>query len=105
MVGWEVFHAPDIVGLEVLQTFRGLIRGGKVSPGRAEAAVTDFSRFRLVRHHHARYEGRVWELRDALTAYDAAYVAVAEALDASLITADARMMRAAVDLVPIVDYQ
>lgn len=95
-------HAPDLVGLETLHTLRGLVRGRRVSSERAHQAVRDFGELRLVRHRHATLEARVWTLRDTLSAYDASYVALAETLDAPLVTADRRLARAAERLVEVV---
>ena len=62
---------------------------GWVTARRATEAVSDFGNVRLIRYPHAPLRPRIWELRDELTAYDAAYVALAEALgDALLLTAD-----------------
>jgi predicted nucleic acid-binding protein len=66
---------------------RGLIRDGKISDGRASEAVTDLASTRLIRYPHAPLRARVWELRDNLTAYDATYLALAEAFDGSVLIA------------------
>lgn len=95
-------HAPDLVGLEVLQTLRGLVRSGKVIAPRAEQALGVLAEMRIVRHRHARLEARVWALRDRMSAYDAAYIALAETLDVPLLTGDRRLARAAEGLVETV---
>jgi predicted nucleic acid-binding protein len=65
-----------------------------LQPNRAEQALADLDGLRIVRHPHQPYVPRIWQLRDSLTAYDAAYVALAEALEAPLITRDGRMASA-----------
>ncbi len=66
---------------------------GSVGDGAIHAAVVDLDDIRAVRHDHALLRPRIWALRDNLTAYDAAYVALAEAFDAPLVTTDARLAR------------
>ena len=84
----DEFHAPHLLDVEVVQALRRLVRAGEVLPGRAEEAVEDLVLFNVLRHPHVDLLGRAWELRDNLTAYDAMYVALAEALDAPLVTCD-----------------
>lgn len=90
----ETLHAPHLLDLEVLQTLRGLVLGGEVSPERAQRARTRLSGAYVVRYPHVPLLERIWEIRHNLTAYDAAYVALAESLDAPLITLDARLSQA-----------
>ena len=76
-----------------------------VSEERASQAFEGFVDLRLVRYPHVQLLQRIWELRHALSPYDAAYVALAEALEAPLLTADARLARstghrARIELVP-----
>ena len=73
--------------MEVIQALRRLVRAGEVLPARAEAAIEDLAVFLLLRHPHVDLLGRTWELRDNVTD-DAMYVALAEALDAPLVTCD-----------------
>lgn len=84
----DEFHAPHLLDVEVGQALRRLVRVGDVHAGRAEEALDDLMGFDIRRHAHKDFLGRAWELRDNLTAYDAMYVAVAEALDAPLVTCD-----------------
>jgi predicted nucleic acid-binding protein len=84
----DEFHAPHLLDVEVAQALRRLARTGDVRSDRAEGALADFVDFDLRRHSHIDLLGRAWELRDNLTAYDAMYVALAEALDAPLVTCD-----------------
>ena len=73
---------------------RGRLAGGHLDVRRAELALTDLQGLRLERAPALALVGRCWELRDNLTVYDAAYVALAEALTAPLLTADARLAKA-----------
>jgi predicted nucleic acid-binding protein len=84
-------HAPHLLDVELLHGLRGLVRGGHISPDRATDARLDLSDLTIVRYGHQPLADRIWELRDNLTAYDAAFVALAEALDAALVTCDARL--------------
>ena len=88
----ESLHAPELIEPETLDALRRLAGRGAVSDARAAGAVSDLGALRLTRHAHAPLRARVWELRDRLTAYDATYLALAEALDAQvLLTSDARL--------------
>lgn len=88
----QLLHAPDLIDLEALNALRGLARAGHVSQERAGEAAADLGDLRLIRHPHAPLRRRVWALRHELTAYDAAYLALAEALDEPrLVTGDARL--------------
>lgn len=85
--------APALIDLEVLSVLRRLNDSGRISHGRANLALMDFAVLPLARAGHESLLPRCWELRDNLTIYDAAYVALAEALDVPLLTADARLSR------------
>ena len=82
------FHGPHLLDVEVVQALRRLVRTGDVLPDRAEEAIEDLTGFDIRRHPHIDFLGRAWEIRDNLTAYDAMYVALAEALEAPLVTCD-----------------
>jgi predicted nucleic acid-binding protein len=90
----EALAAPDLVDLEVTSVLRGRLAGGHISPRRAEFALTDLVALPLERVPSLRLIPRCWELRDNLTVYDAAYVALAEALAVPLLTADGRLAQA-----------
>jgi len=90
----EVLTAPDLVDLEVTSVLRGRLAGGYVDTRRAELALGDLLDLPLRRVPARALLPRSWQLRDNLTVYDAAYVALAEAIDAILLTADARLAEA-----------
>ena len=83
-----------LLDLEVANTLRRLVRLGALARQRATGAVIDLAALALVRFPHTPFLTRIWELRNRLTAYDAAYVALAEELAAPLVTLDARLARA-----------
>ena len=84
----DEFHAPHLVDVEVTQGLRRLVRAGQVASGRAAEAITDLADLDLHRHSHLDLLARAWRLREHVTMYDAMYVALAEALDAPMITCD-----------------
>ena len=84
----EQLVAPELVDLEVLSTLRRAVRGGRLDERRSGQALDDLAALPLRRVPHLPLLARAWELRDNLTAYDAAYVALAESLRALLLTAD-----------------
>src|SRR5262245_42309368 len=86
----EALHAPHLLDVEVAQALRRVVRTG-VPAARAQDAIDDLAAFHLLRHPHRELIARVFDLRDNLTAYDAVYVALAEALDAALVTCDAKL--------------
>jgi predicted nucleic acid-binding protein len=77
----EPLHAPELIESETLNALRRFARGGRVTDRRASEAVADLGYARMVRYPHPPLRERVWELRHDLTAYDAAYLALAEVLD------------------------
>ena len=85
----DEFHSPHLVDVEVTQGLRRLVRSGEVSPDRATEAIADLVDLDLHRHAHLDLLTRAWKLRENVTAYDAMYVALAEALDAAVVTCDA----------------
>jgi predicted nucleic acid-binding protein len=87
----ESLHAPHLMDLEVAQVLRRLAREKIVSVNRANEVVQDLEALRITRYPHFVMLGRVWELRDKLSAYDAAYVVLAEKLGATLVSRDARL--------------
>jgi predicted nucleic acid-binding protein len=90
----EEFHSPHLADVEVTQGLSRLVRTGEVSPGRAAEAIADLADFDLHRHSHVDRLTRAWKLRENMTAYDAVYVALAEALQAPIVTCDGRLAKA-----------
>jgi predicted nucleic acid-binding protein len=89
----ERLHAPHLLDVEVTQALRRLLLAGELTEVRAAQALADFALLVIERHAHGELIRRAWKLKDAMTAYDGVYVALAEALDASLLTCDARLAR------------
>lgn len=91
----ETLHAPHLFDVEVAQVLRRMAREKTISAERADLAMQDLQNLRIFRYPHSIFLQRIWQLRQNLTAYDAAYVALAEQLDVPLITRDARLAAAA----------
>ncbi|MGH9361660.1 MAG: type II toxin-antitoxin system VapC family toxin [Thermoanaerobaculia bacterium] len=87
-------HVPHLLDLEAAQVLRRYVRRGEIHSERAWQALDILRDLPLLRYPHDPLLPRIWELRENLTAYDAAYVALAEALDATLLTGDERILRA-----------
>lgn len=90
----ESLHVPHLLDLEVAQVLRRYEARRVLTTAETEQALVDLLDLDLVRHEHALLVGRIWQLRANLTAYDACYVALAEALGAPLATCDARLAAA-----------
>jgi predicted nucleic acid-binding protein len=91
----ESLHAPELMDLEVAQVLRRLVREGTLTASRAEGAIEDLMDLRITRYPHLLLLPRIWQLRHNLSAYDAAYVVLAEKLGATLLTRDAKLASAA----------
>ncbi|MEO6195727.1 MAG: type II toxin-antitoxin system VapC family toxin [Thermoanaerobaculia bacterium] len=87
-------HAPHLLDVEVAQVFRRFVLHGEVQPLRAQQALKVLADFPIERYSHQILLPRIWSLRENLTAYDAAYVALTEILGATLLTRDGRISRA-----------
>jgi len=92
--GGETLHAPHLLDLEVAQVLRRYALAGELGSGRGREALEDLADLPVARYPHDLLLPRIWELRRNLTAYDAAYVALAEALAAPLVTRDAALASA-----------
>ena len=88
--------APHLIDAEIAHVLRKHVLATKITEARAQAALQDFLALRLARFSHTPLLPRVFALRHTMTAYDALYVALAESLDATLVTRDERLARAAV---------
>ncbi len=84
----QTLHAPHIIDFEVAQVFRRYALAQEISSDRGQAVLSELAIFPMQRHAAGILLPRIWALRNNLTAYDAAYVALAEALGAELVTRD-----------------
>jgi len=93
--GSPSLHAPHLLDVETAQVIRRYAANAEIDAERGRAALADLADFPLRRYPHDFLLPRIWDLRNNLTAYDAAYVALAEALDAPLLTRDRRLAASA----------
>jgi predicted nucleic acid-binding protein len=89
----ETLHAPHLIDLEILQVLRRFAAQGGWHEDRAAEALSDFEALRIARHAHESLRDRIWELRNNVTAYDAAYIALAEVLGCPLVTRDRKLSK------------
>ena len=92
LVGEGLVAAPHLLDTEVAHVLRKHVFGGRLEEARAAEALTDLDELPLDRHAAQPLLGRIWELRHNLSGYDATYVALAEALDAPLVTTERRLL-------------
>lgn len=102
--GGETIHAPALIDVEVAQVLRRYVARGELTEPRARASLDLLIAFPMERYGHEPLLRRIWSLRDNMTAYDAAYVALAEGLRAPLLTCEAKLaasagVRAAIELI------
>ena len=90
----ESLHSPHLLGVEVAQVLRRYVASRSTSDDVALAALEDLAALDISRYAHEPLLGRAWELRENVTAYDAVYIALAEVLDAPLLTFDGRLASA-----------
>lgn len=90
----RILHAPHLLTVEVAQVVRRYVAAGEIAAERGAEALGDLADLDVVLHPHEPLLPTIWRLRSNLTAYDAAYVALALALDATLVTLDARLAAA-----------
>jgi predicted nucleic acid-binding protein len=89
-------HTPHLLDVEVLNAIRNLLSRGEIRAERARGALQDLAVLDIARYPHVPLLQAIWQLRPNLSAYDAAYVALAELLGARVVTTDARLARAPV---------
>jgi predicted nucleic acid-binding protein len=89
-VAW---HAPHLIDVEFASALRRHVGSGGLTPHIAEEALQDWRSATVERHAHEPFLPRMWELRNSISAYDAVYVALAEILDAPLLTCDGKLSR------------
>ena len=97
-------NAPHLIDVEVTQAIRKYVLAGAISGERGRLALQHLAELDLERYSHTPFLPRIWALRENLTAYDATYVALAEVLQATLLTSDQRIasapgIQAAVELI------
>ena len=90
----EELYAPALLDFEVASALRWHARGGKLEPTRLDEAIDDFTALRIERHPMTGLLDHILTLRNNFTAYDAAYVVLAQALNAPLVTSDAKLTEA-----------
>ena len=91
LAGEAVLHAPHLLDTEVLHVLRRLEHRDELTSEQARSARRSFDSLAIDRYPHRPLSDRVWDHRAVLSAYDATYVALAEALDATLVTTDRRL--------------
>lgn len=87
-------HAPYLLDVEILHSLRRLTLAGEIPLVRAAAAIEDLEGLRVKRYPHEDFRRRIWSLRANISAYDAAYIALAESLDAPFVTCDKKLASA-----------
>lgn len=88
------WHAPHLIDIEVLHALRRWTLMGALSNARGKMALDDYTRIRIIRYPHEPLLDRIWELKEHVSACDAAYIALAERLGCALATMDKRMEKA-----------
>ena len=90
----SILNAPHLIDVEVTQVLRRYALRGEITAERAVEAIADLADFPIERYPHTLLLPRIWSYRDNLSAYDAAYLALADALDCLVVTRDARFANA-----------
>ena len=88
----EVVHVPHLIDLEIAQVLRRYVHIGTLTERAGTLALDRWRDLDAERYSHEPFLARIWELRDNLTAYDAVYVALAEALSTVLVTGDRKLV-------------
>ena len=99
----SLLHVPSIFAAEATSAIRSMRARGDLSPGQARSAVSKIKVVQIMQYPFEPFLDRAWELRDNLTVYNAWYVALAESLDTSLVTADLRLAQASGPRCPVVE--
>jgi predicted nucleic acid-binding protein len=89
----EELHAPHLIDIEFAHALRRLVLSNEIEGAAGMQALQDFEDLRLDRHPHSVFLPRIWELRNSVSAYDGAYIALSEILHAPLLTCDGRLSR------------
>jgi len=89
----EVFIVPHLLDVEVVNALRGLVAGQRIDSHLSAQILAGLAALRAERYAHTPLVGRIWELRHNFTAYDAVYIALAEATDSVLYTCDAKLCK------------
>jgi predicted nucleic acid-binding protein len=89
----ESLIAPHLIDIEVTSALRKLVAGSRIDSYRSEQFLEELAMFPAERYAHTSLLGRIWELRHNFTAYDAAYIALAEATNAVLYTIDQKLCK------------
>jgi len=87
-------HVPHLIDVEITNALRNLVRRGELHERRARGALEDLADLDVARYSHVEFLERIWQLRTNMTAYDATFVALAEALGAALLTTDDKLAHA-----------
>lgn len=94
LAGAGTLHSPHLIDVEIAQTLRRLAARGEITMERAALALEHWAKLDIERYAHAPFLHRIWALKENFSAYDAAYVALAEVLQAPLVTGDQRLANA-----------
>lgn len=104
LIAAKTLHVPHLIDVEFLHAVRKLVARGLIRLETANAIREDFTQLPLMRYPHHPHANRIWELRQNLTAYDATFFALAEALQLPLVTCDTRLARSTFQSVSVEVY-